>query len=111
MSTANTLSTVTGPVAVARTVKTVIPVPVGVPDSRPDELRLNPPGAEPDVTDHEHPLQPGDKSCCEYAVPTVPAGSAPSLVMANASRLNVTELVSECDAESLIVMFTPPEPD
>jgi hypothetical protein len=65
------------PPSVTRIVKLKEPSVVGVPLSTPPEERVNPPGNEPDATDHEYGVVPPVAAkVCVYAIPTTPPVSA-----------------------------------
>ena len=62
--------------SVTRTVKLLDPAVPGVPEIVPPAARLNPAGSDPLATDHAYGgVPPEAASVCEYATPTMPAGS------------------------------------
>ena len=77
----------------------------GVPDIVPPADRVNPAGSDPLATDHVYGGDPPEAaSACEYAVPTVPAGSD-EVVIVKAGGLIVSDkrlvvLPSRCPSPS-----------
>src|SRR5207253_880255 len=76
MVSESALVTEVGALSVTRTVKLLDPAVPGVPDMVPPAARLNPAGSVPLATVHVYGgVPPEAVSACEYATPTVPAGS------------------------------------
>ena len=95
----------TDALSVTFTLKLLGPAVVGVPDIVPP-ARLNPDGKDPLATDHEYGGVPPDAtSACEYAVPTVPAGSD-DVVIPKAAGLIVSDSPVVVDTDALSVTFT-----
>src|SRR5215469_2597320 len=81
----------------ACTVNLKLPEKDGVPESRPEELIETFPGNPPN-NDHVHPVpHPGAPNCRLKALPTVPCGRMPPVVIANAftSILTPKKVLSE----------------
>jgi hypothetical protein len=77
--------------SVTRTVKLLGPAVPGVPDIVPLGARFSPAGSVPLATDHKYGgVPPEAVSPCEYAVPTVPAGSD-DVVISKADGLTVSD--------------------
>jgi hypothetical protein len=92
--------------SVTLTVKLADPAAVGVPDIAPPVDRLNPAGSDPADSDHEYGGDPPDAAnVCEYATPTVPAGSD-DVVMPSAGGLIVSDRAAVVDAAALSVTLT-----
>ena len=92
--------------SVTLTVKFADPGPLGVPDMVPLAPRLSPAGSDPLDTDHEYGGDPPDAlSVCEYATPTVPAGSA-DVVIPRAGGLMISESAVVAEPVALSVTFT-----
>jgi hypothetical protein len=90
----------TDALSVTRTVKLFGPGVVGVPDIVPTAARLNPAGSDPADTDHAYGCEPpAAASTCEYAAPTVPAGSD-DVVIVKPGGLIVTD-------KTAVVEFAP----
>jgi hypothetical protein len=69
-------------------VKLNAPAAVGVPLSRPAELKVTPAGSAPALIDHVNGAVPPDRtSVCAYATPEVPVGSGDEVVMLNAALM------------------------
>src|SRR5947209_11703711 len=93
----------TDALSVTLTVKLLDPAVPGVPDSVPPAARLSPPGKVPLATDHAYGGVPPDAArACEYAVPTVPAGSDEVVIpKGGALMVSVSAAVAETDALSV----------
>ena len=92
--------------SVTRTVKLLDPALPGVPEIVPPAAKLNPAGSDPLATDHEYGGDPPEApSPCEYATPTVPAGSD-DVVIPNAGGLIVSDSAAVVVAEALSVTRT-----
>jgi hypothetical protein len=93
-------------------VKLLDPAAVGVPEITPPADRERPAGSAPPLKVHEYPPVPPEAvSDCEYATPTVPAGSDVTLtVNAPGFTLIVSDLVAEAFAESLTLAVKLLEP-
>ena len=77
--------------SVTFTVKLLDPAVPGVPEIVPPADRVNPAGSDPTDTVHEYGGDPPEAaSACEYAVPTVPAGSD-DVVILSAGGLIVSD--------------------
>ena len=78
----------------------------GVPEIVPPAARVNPAGSDPLDTDHEYGGDPPEAaSACEYAVPTVPAGSD-DVVMLKAGGLIVSDSAAVVETDALSVTLT-----
>ena len=74
--------------SVTLTVKLNVPAAVGVPLKTPAELKLKPPGTDPELTDHVSvPVPPVVAKVCEYTTPTSPTGSGEDVVIASAGLI------------------------
>ena len=75
------------------------PALVGEPDSAPPAERLSPAGSDPLATAHEYGGVPPDApSVCEYATPTMPAGSD-DVVIDKAGGLMVIDNAAVADPD------------
>ena len=92
----------TDALSVTRTVKLLGPCVVGVPDIVPTAARLNPAGSDPPDTDQAYGCEPpAAASTCEYAAPTVPAGSDDVRILkVGALTVSDSDAVVEFDARS-----------
>jgi hypothetical protein len=92
----------TDALSVTRTVKVFGPGVVGVPDIVPTAARLNPAGSDPADTDHAYGCEPpAAASTCEYAAPTVPAGSDDVMILKVGGLIvSDSDAVVEFDARS-----------
>ena len=96
----------TDALSVTFTVKLLDPAVPGVPEIVPPADRLNPAGSVPTDTVHEYGGDPPEAaSACEYAVPTVPAGSD-AVVILNAGGLIVSDSAAVVETDALSVTFT-----
>ena len=96
----------TDALSVTRTVKVFGPAVVGVPDIVPPAARFNPAGSDPADTDHAYGGEPpAAASTCEYAAPTVPAGSD-DVVILKVGRLIVSDSAAVVETDALSVTLT-----
>jgi hypothetical protein len=96
----------TDALSVTRTVKLLGPAAPGVPDTVPPADRLSPEGSEPLDTDHVYGAEPPvAPSACEYAFPTIPAGSD-DVVILNVGGLIVSDSAAVAETDALSVTRT-----
>src|SRR5215472_4363537 len=92
--------------SVTLTVKFAAPAAPGVPEMLPPADRLRPAGSVPLDTDHEYGgVPPVAPSVCEYATPTVPAGSE-DVVITRAGGLMVSDSAAVAERAALSVTLT-----
>ena len=96
----------TDALSVTFTVKLLEPAVPGVPEIVPPADRLNPEGSVPTDTVHAYGGDPPEAaSACEYAVPTVPAGSD-AVPILKAGGLIVSDSAAVVETDALSVTFT-----
>src|SRR5260370_30080733 len=106
MATESQAAAKTDALPAKRTVKLRDPALRGVPDIAPPAARLKPAGSDPLATDHVYGgVPPEAASACEYATPTVPAGSN-DVVITSAGGLIVTDSAADADTDALSVTRT-----
>jgi hypothetical protein len=77
-------------VSAALIVKLEVPAVVGVPVNAPAELKVNPAGSVPELTDQVNDgVPPEAAKLCEYALPTLPFGNGDAVVIDGAGLMMI----------------------